>query len=103
MELMLALSDAPSDTVIAALRSGDEYLGAAAVLAILQGSPIWDTPQRGQLRTAVMHFQTTVSNPQIRTLAGDAQRALTRSSPPPRRRVLMDWCRLEYGRPSSGH
>ena len=44
MELMLALSDAPSDTVVAALRSGDEYLGAAAVLAIIQGPQRWDAP-----------------------------------------------------------
>jgi hypothetical protein len=78
MELMLALSDAPSDTVVAALRSGDEYLGAAAVLAIIQGPHIWDVQQRGQLRAAVMHFQTTTDNAQIRSLAVDAQRVLTR-------------------------
>jgi hypothetical protein len=78
MELMLALSDAPSDTVVAALRSGDEYLAAAATLAIIQGPHVWDTQQRGQLRAAVMHFQSTARNPQIRSLTVDAQRVLTR-------------------------
>jgi hypothetical protein len=78
MELMLALSDAPSDTVIAALRSGDEYLGAAAALAILQGPHAWDAQQRGQVRAAVMHLRSTAVNPQIRSLAVDAQHALAR-------------------------
>ena len=60
------------------MRSGDEYLGAAATLAIIQGPHVWDAQQRGQLRAAVMHFQSTAQNPQIRSLTVDAQRVLTR-------------------------
>jgi hypothetical protein len=76
MELMLALSDAPSDTIVAALRSGDPYLGAAAALAIAQGGHAWDLQQRAQLRAAVMHFQSSVTQPQMRALAVDARNAL---------------------------
>jgi hypothetical protein len=72
------LSDAPSDTIVAALRSGDSYLGAAAALAILQGPHSWDAQQRGQLRAALVHFLSTTTNPQIRSLAVDAQHALRR-------------------------
>jgi hypothetical protein len=78
MELMLALTDAPSDTIIAALRSGDEHLAAAATLAIIQGPHSWDQQQRGRLRAALMYLQDTVSQPQIRSLTAEAQRALSR-------------------------
>ena len=78
MELMLALSDAPSDTIVAALRSGDEYLGAAATLAVLQSSGRWDAQQSGQLRAAVLYLRANAKNPQIRQLAVDAHRRLTR-------------------------
>jgi hypothetical protein len=72
MELMLALSEAPSDTLIAALRSGDEYLAAAASLAIVQSPNSWDSQQRGQLRAALVQLRMQAANPQVRTLANDA-------------------------------
>jgi hypothetical protein len=78
MELMLSLSGAPSDTLVAALRSGDEYLAAAATLAIIQGPKVWDSQQQGQLRAALMHFHTVTANAQIRALIGDAINTLHR-------------------------
>jgi hypothetical protein len=78
MELMLSLSGAPSDTLVAALRSGDEYLAAAATLALIQGPKVWDSQQLGQLRAALMHFQAFTSNPQLRDLTRDAANALRR-------------------------
>ncbi len=76
MELMLALSDAPSDTVVASLNSGDEYLAAAATLAIIQGGQVWTPEQRGQLRSAVIQFRSFTSNAQLRSLAQDAEQRL---------------------------
>jgi hypothetical protein len=78
MELMLALSDAPSDTIVSSLTSGDDYLAAAATLSLIQGNRTWTSDQQAKLRAAVFRFRATTGNAQLRGLADDAGRALRR-------------------------
>lgn len=76
MELMLAISDAPSDTAIAALESGDNYLASAAALAALQGRTNWPPAQRKRVGYALHRLASTTSDAQLRTLAQEAHAAM---------------------------
>jgi hypothetical protein len=72
MELMLALSDAPSDTVIYAIQSHDDFLATAAVLGIMQGQPAWPQEQRRRIAAALRGLHRETKNQTLRKLAADA-------------------------------
>lgn len=78
MELMLAISDAPSDTAIAAIDSGDNYLASAAALAALQGRANWPPEQRKRVGYALHRLASTTADAQLRSLAQEAHAALQR-------------------------
>ncbi|MCA9148767.1 MAG: hypothetical protein KDA92_05690 [Planctomycetales bacterium] len=76
LELTLALTDAPAETLAAALRSHDDYLASAAILAIIQGERIRDPQQQSTLRRALAYFCQNTTKRSLRSLADDADRRL---------------------------
>jgi len=76
MELMLAISDAPCDTAIAALESGDNYLASAAAMAALQGRANWPNDQRARIGHALHRLASTTLDPDLKSLAREAHRAV---------------------------
>lgn len=79
MELMLALSKSTSDTVIASIDSGDDFLAAAATLSVIQGRSDWSREQKRQVLTAVNRLAVQARREQLRELAREAQRTLRRN------------------------
>jgi hypothetical protein len=80
VELVLALTDAPGETLLAALQSGDERLRDAALLALIQSRhPLSDHP-RGAIIRELTRLSGEASPSSLRTLARNAMGSIRRSA-----------------------
>ena len=78
VELVLALTDAPGETLLVALQSGDDRLRDAALLALIQSRhPLSDHPRRGIIRELTMLSSESSPN-SLRSLARNAMQAVRR-------------------------
>lgn len=78
VELVLALTESPIDTVMASLRSGDGRLTAAAVIAIMQNPRGVLLKDRQAVTVELTELATNCPSQAIRSLATDALESLRR-------------------------
>lgn len=79
LELVLALTDAPADTLLAALESGDTRLCNAALIALTRGSSASHTHQR-RLTSVIQGLIDRPADSQQRSLAREALTAIQHRS-----------------------
>ena len=72
LELVLALSDAPIDTLIAALESGDQRLCCAAMIALTQSHSTLPNIQQSRLVGALSRLSNSFETQQEKALVKEA-------------------------------